>query len=219
LTRLSAFSFPIKLTDTTRAYFERTAQMEGGQFADDLRAVLSGQSDPAAAPIMRLSANAFFSAQLRTTCVATMLEGGSAINALPQLVSAKVNCRVIPGEPAEGVKAALEKALADDQIVVTSMDSPVLSQPSVLSDQIIGPITKLSAEFWPGAVVLPTMSTGATDGSYLRNAGIPTYGHSGLANDIAENRAHGRDERIQVKSFFQGGEYLYRLVKAFAGGQ
>jgi acetylornithine deacetylase/succinyl-diaminopimelate desuccinylase-like protein len=99
------------------------------------------------------------------------------------------------------------------------MDSPVLSEPSVLSDQIIGPITKLSAEFWPGAVVLPTMSTGATDGSYLRNAGIPTYGHSGLASDVAENRAHGRDERIQVKSFFEGGEYLYRLVKAFAGGQ
>ena len=219
LTRLSAFSFPIKLTDTTRVYFERTAQMEGGQFADDLRAVLSGQSDPTSPPVMRLSANAFFNAQLRTTCVATMLEGGSAINALPQMVSAKVNCRVIPGEPAEGVKAALEKVLADDQIVVTSMDSPVLSAPSVLSEQILGPITKLSAEFWPGAVVLPTMSTGATDGSYLRNAGIPTYGHSGLANDIAENRAHGRDERILVKSFFQGGEYLYRLVKAFAGGQ
>jgi len=219
LTRLSAFSFPIKLTDTTRVYFERTAQMEGGQFADDLRAVLSGQSDPTSPPVMRLSANAFFNAQLRTTCVATMLEGGSAINALPQMVSAKVNCRVIPGEPAEGVKAALEKVLADDQIVVTSMDYPVLSAPSVLGEQILGPITKLSAEFWPGAVVLPTMSTGATDGSYLRNAGIPTYGHSGLANDIAENRAHGRDERILVKSFFHGGEYLYRLVKAFAGGQ
>ena len=219
LTRLSAFSFPVKLTETTRVYFERTAQMEGGQFADDLRAVLSGQSDPTAPPLVRLSGNAFFNAQLRTTCVATMLEGGSAINALPQLVSAKVNCRVIPGEPAEGVKAALEKALADDQIVVTSMDSPVLSAPSELSEQILGPITKLSAEFWPNAVVLPTMSTGATDGSYLRNAGIPTYGHSGLANDIAENRAHGRDERILVKSFFEGGEYLYRLVKAFAGGQ
>jgi acetylornithine deacetylase/succinyl-diaminopimelate desuccinylase-like protein len=219
LSRLSAFNFPIKLTETTRAYFERMAQMEGGQFADDMRAVLSGQSDPTSLPVTRITANAFFNAQLRTTCVATMLEGGSAINALPQLASAKVNCRVIPGEPAEEVKAALETVLADDQIAVTPMDSPVLSAPSALSDEIIGPITKLSAEFWPGAVVLPTMSTGATDGSYLRNAGIPTYGHSGLANDIGENRAHGRDERIQVKSFFEGGEYLYRLVKAFAGGQ
>jgi len=219
LGRLAAFSFPIRLTDTTRAYFERTAQMEGGQFADDVRAVLSGPSDPAAVPVMRLTANPFFNAQLRTTCVATMLEGGSAINALPQLASAKVNCRVIPGEPIDGVKATLERVLADEQIAVTQLDSPVLSAPSVLSDEVIGPIAKLSAEFWPGAVVLPTMSTGATDGSYLRNAGIPTYGHSGLAGDIAESRAHGRDERILVKSFLQGGEYLYRLVKAYAGGQ
>ncbi|MGH6751117.1 MAG: M20/M25/M40 family metallo-hydrolase, partial [Bradyrhizobium sp.] len=219
LTRLSAFSFPIRLTDTTRAYFERVAEMRGGSFAEDVRAVLSGQSDATALPVVRLTGDAFYNAQLRTTCVATMLEGGSAINALPQLATAKVNCRLIPGEPIEGVKAALEAALADEQIVVTALDSPVLSAPSVLSDQIIGPITKLSTEFFPGAVVLPTMSTGATDGSYLRNAGIPTYGHSGLAADAAENRAHGRDERIQVKSFFEGGEYLYRLVKAFAGGQ
>jgi acetylornithine deacetylase/succinyl-diaminopimelate desuccinylase-like protein len=219
LTRLAAFSFPIKLTETTRAYFERTAQMEGGQFADDVRAVLSGQSDSTAVPVVRLTANAFFNAQLRTTCVATMLEGGIAINALPQLATAKVNCRVIPGEPIEEVKATLERVLADDQIAVTPLGSATLSAPSALSEEIVGPITKLSAEFWPGAVVLPTMSTGATDGSYLRNAGIPTYGHSGLAGDIAESRAHGRDERIFVKSFFDGSEYLYRLVKAFAGGQ
>ncbi len=219
LTRLAAFSFPIRLTETTRAYFERTAQMEGGQFADDVRAVLSGQSDPTAVPVGRLTANAFFNAQLRTTCVATMLEGGIAINALPQLATAKVNCRVIPGEPIEEVKATLERVLADDQIAVTPLGSATLSAPSALSEEIVGPITKLSAEFWPGAVVLPTMSTGATDGSYLRNAGIPTYGHSGLASDVAESRAHGRDERILVRSFFDGSEYLYRLVKAFAGGQ
>src|SRR5882757_6709427 len=219
LTRLSAFSFPIKLTETTRAYFERTAQMEGGQFADDVRAVLSGPSDPTAVPVARLTSSAFYNAQLRTTCVATMLEGGVAINALPPLATAKVNCRVIPGEPIEEVKATLERVLADDQIVVTPLGSATLSAPSALSEEIVGPITKLSAEFWPGAVVLPTMSTGATDGSYLRNAGIPTYGHSGLAGDIAENRAHGRDERIPVKSFYEGNEYLYRLVKAFAGGQ
>jgi acetylornithine deacetylase/succinyl-diaminopimelate desuccinylase-like protein len=218
LTRLSAFSFPLKLTETTRAYFERTAQMVGGQFADDLRAVLAGQSDPAALAVVRLAANPSFNAQLRTTCVATLLEGGTAINAMPQLASAKVNCRVMPGEPIDGVKETLERVLADDQIVVTQMDPPTLSEPSALSDEVIGPITRLSAEFWSGAVVLPTMSAGATDGSYLRNAGIPTYGHSGLASHVAESRAHGRDERIPVKSFFEGGEYLYRLVKAFAGG-
>jgi acetylornithine deacetylase/succinyl-diaminopimelate desuccinylase-like protein len=219
LTRLAAFSFPVNLNETTRAYFERTAQMEGGQLADDLRAVLSGQTDPASVPVARLSANPSYNAQLRTTCVATMLEGGSAVNALPQLASAKVNCRIMPGEPVDGVKATLERVLADDQIVVTQIDQPTLSAPSALSDNIIGPITKLSAEFWPGAVVVPIMSAGATDGSYLRNAGIPTYGHSGLAGDVGESRAHGRDERILVKSFFDGDEYLYRLVKALSGGQ
>ena len=219
LTRLAAFSFPLKLIETTRAYFERTAQMEGGQMADDLRAVLSGQSDPAAPALLRLAANPSFNAQLRTTCVATLLEGGTAINALPQLARAKVNCRVMPGDPVDEVKATLERVLADEQIMVTQIDPPTLSAPSALRDDVIGPITKLSAEFWPGAVVLPTMSAGATDGSYLRNAGIPTYGHSGLAGDVAESRAHGRDERILAKSFFEGGEYLYRLVKAFAGGQ
>jgi len=217
LTRLSAFSFPVNLNETTRAFFERTAQMEGGQVAEDLRAVLSGQSDPAAAA--RLSANAFYNAQLRTTCVATMLDGGNAINALPQLASAKVNCRIMPGERVDGVKATLERVLADDQIAVKQIDQATISAPSALSEAIIGPITQLSAEFFPGAVVLPIMSAGATDGSYLRNAGIPTYGHSGLANDIGESRAHGRDERVPVKSFFTGNEYLYRLVKLLAGGQ
>jgi len=219
LTRLSTFSFPVNLNETTRAFFERTAQMEGGQVAEDLRAVLSGQSDPAAAAAARLSANAFYNAQLRTTCVATMLDGGNAINALPQLASAKVNCRIMPGEPVDGVKATLERVLADDQIAVKQIDQATLSAPSALSEGIIGPITQLSAEFFPGAVVLPIMSAGATDGSYLRNAGIPTYGHSGLANDIGESRAHGRDERVPVKSFFTGNEYLYRLVKLLAGGQ
>jgi acetylornithine deacetylase/succinyl-diaminopimelate desuccinylase-like protein len=219
LTRLSAFSFPVKLTETTRAYFERTAQMDGGQVADDLRAVLSGQTDSTSLPVVHLSANPGLNAQLRTTCVATLLEGGVAINALPPLATAKVNCRIMPGEPVDGVKATLEQVLADDQIAVTQIDPPTLSEPSALSDEVMGPITKLSAEFWPGAVVVPTMSAGATDGSYLRNAGIPTYGHSGLAGDVAENRAHGRDERIPVKSFFEGNEYLYRLVKAFAGGK
>ncbi len=148
-----------------------------------------------------------------------MLEGGVAINALPPLAIAKVNCRIMPGEPVDEVKATLERVLADDQIAVTQIDQATLSEPSALSDDVMGPITKLSAEFWPGAVVVPTMSAGATDGSYLRNAGIPTYGHSGLAGDAAESRAHGRDERIPVKSFYEGNEYLYRLVKTFAGGK
>jgi acetylornithine deacetylase/succinyl-diaminopimelate desuccinylase-like protein/enamine deaminase RidA (YjgF/YER057c/UK114 family) len=150
--------------------------------------------------------------------VATMLEGGHAINALPQLASAKVNCRIMPGEDIAEVKATLDRVLADDQIVVTQLNKPVLSAPSALHEEIMGAIEKLSQEFWPGAVVVPTMSAGATDGSYLRNAGIPTYGNSGLAGDLNDFRAHGKDERVLAKSFFDCNEYLYRLVKMLSGG-
>src|ERR1700688_602815 len=158
LVRLSKFSFPLKLNDTTRAYFERTAQFEGEQTASDMRTVLSDKPDPAATSFVRLAANPVYNAQLRTTCVATMLSGGHAVNALPQLASAKVNCRIMPGEPVDEVKATLGKVLADDQITVTQLGPVVLSAPSALNEEIIGSIERLSREFWPGAVVLPTMS-------------------------------------------------------------
>jgi acetylornithine deacetylase/succinyl-diaminopimelate desuccinylase-like protein len=218
LVRLSKFSFPQKFNETTRAFFERMAQFENEQTAADIRAALSDKPDPSAMSFTRLAANPAYNAQLRTTCVATMLEGGHAINALPQLASAKVNCRIMPGESVDEVKATLERVLADDQIAVTQLGQPVLSAPSALHEEIMGKIEKLSQEFWPGAVVLPVMSAGATDGSYLRNAGIPTYGHSGLAGDINDIRAHGKDERVLVKSFHEGDEYLYRLVKSLSGG-
>jgi acetylornithine deacetylase/succinyl-diaminopimelate desuccinylase-like protein len=216
LVRLSKFSFPPHLNDTTRAFFGRSAQLETGQIAADLRAVASDKPDPSA--VSRLSTNPVYNALLRTTCVATMLEGGNAINALPQLASAKVNCRIMPGESVDEVKATLERVLADDQIKVTQLETPTLSAPSVLNEEIAGAIEKLSREFFPGAIVLPVMSAGATDGSFLRNAGIPTYGHSGMAIDVGESRIHGKDERVPVKSFYQGGEYLYRLVKVLSGG-
>jgi acetylornithine deacetylase/succinyl-diaminopimelate desuccinylase-like protein len=216
LMRLSKFDFPLHLNETTRAYFERTAQSEDQQTASDMRAVLADKPDAAA--LARLSVSPFYNAQLRTTCVATMLQGGHAVNALPQLAQAQVNCRVMPGEPIDEIKATLERVLVDDQIKVTQISTPVLSDPSKLNEEIVGAIEKLSHEYWPDAIVLPVMSTGATDGSYLRNAGIPTYGHSGLANEVSDIRAHGKDERIPIKSFYQGNEYLYRLVKMLSGG-
>jgi len=218
LVRLSKFSFPFKLNDTTRAFFERAAALEGEQTSADMRAIISGQPDLAALSLVRLSANPLYNAQLRTTCVATMLEGGHAINALPQLAAAGVNCRVLPGESIEELRATLVRVLADDQISVTQTHEAVLSAPSALHQEIMGTIEALTQEFWPGIPVIPTMSAGATDASYLRNAGIPTYGHSGLAGDIDDVRAHGRDERVLVKSFYDGQEYLYRLVKRLAGG-
>jgi acetylornithine deacetylase/succinyl-diaminopimelate desuccinylase-like protein len=219
LARLAKFTFPFKLNETTRAYFEHTANFEGEQTAADIRSVISGRPDPAALSLVRLSANPVYNAQLRTTCVATLLEGGHAYNALPQVARATVNCRVMPGEPVDEVKATLVQVLADDQISLTQIQEPVLSPPSALHEEIMGAIAKVSAEFWPGAPIVPIMSAGATDGSYLRNAGIPTYGHSGLAGDVDDVRIHGRDERVLVKSFFDGQEYLYRLVRMLAGGK
>jgi acetylornithine deacetylase/succinyl-diaminopimelate desuccinylase-like protein len=216
LVRLSKHEFPVRLNETTRVFFGKSAQFENEQTAADMRAVISAEPDPSA--ISRLSGNPAFNAQLRTTCVATMLQGGHAANALPQTATAKVNCRIMPGEPVDEVKATLQRVIADDQVKLTQLDKAVVSQPSALREDIIGTIEKLSHEFFPGAVVLPVMSSGATDGSFLRNAGIPTYGHSGMAIDVNEGRIHGRDERVPVTSFYNGQEYLYRLVKALAGG-
>jgi acetylornithine deacetylase/succinyl-diaminopimelate desuccinylase-like protein len=217
LARLSKFAFPLKLNETTRAYFAQTAELESEQVAADIRSVISGNPDMAA--LARLSANPGYNAQLRTTCVATMLQGGHAFNALPQVARATVNCRIMPGEPVDEVKATLERVLADPQISVRQPGRPVLSAPSPLDEEIMGAITKVAAEFWPGTPVVPVMAAAASDGSYLRNAGIPTYGHSGLAGDVDDFRAHGKDERVSVKSFFDGVEYLHRLVRTLSGGK
>jgi len=217
LARLSKFSFPFKLNETTRAFFSRAAEAENPQTAADMRAIAAGRPDLDALSITRLSANPVYNAQLRTTCVATQIQGGHAVNALPQRASATVNCRVLPGEPIDEVSATLRRVLADDGISVTPFGWPVLSTPSPLHQEIMGAIEKLTAEFWPGIPVIPIMSPGATDSTHLRNAGIPAYGHSGLADDVDDFRAHGKDERVPVKSFFEGTEYLYRLVKMLAG--
>ena len=213
LARLAQFEFPVKLNETTRVFFERSAALEEPQVGADMRALASSQPDATA--VARLSTTPAYNAQLRTTCVATLLEGGHAVNALPQTARATVNCRILPGEPVEEVQKTLVRVLADDQISVMPIGTPVLSPPSPLNPEIMQAVERLTAEFWPGIPVIPTMTAGATDGSYLRNAGIPTYGHSGLATDVADG-IHGKDERILVKSFLDGHEYLYRLVKVLS---
>ena len=217
LSRLAKFDFPLHLNEATRAYFDRSASFENDRTAADMRALASGQPDSGAEA--RLTAMPAYNALLRTTCVATMLEAGQVINALPQLATAKVNCRVIPGESVEEVKATLVRVLADNQISVTQLGEVTPSPPSELNENILGAIDKVSREFWPDVVVVPVMIAGATDGSFLRNAGIPTYGHSGMALEAGDSaRIHGKDERVPVKSFYQGNEYLYRLVKMLSGG-
>ena len=214
LSRLSRFNFPLNLNTTTRASFEDAAKQENAQTAADIRSALSNRPDPAS--LDRLYANPQHNAQLHTTCVATMLQGGHAYNALPQAASAVVNCRIMPGEPVDGVKATLARVVADDRIAFTELAPPIISQPSALNGEILSAIEKTSGEIFPGVPIVPIMGQGATDGSYLRNAGIPTYGNTGLAGDVDDVRSHGQDERVAQTSFFQGHEYLYRLVKRLA---
>jgi acetylornithine deacetylase/succinyl-diaminopimelate desuccinylase-like protein len=214
LARLARFDFPFKLNETTRAYFQRSAPLVEPQLGADMLSIVAPNPDSAA--VERLSKIVRYNAQMRTTCVATMLEGGHAINALPQTARAVLNCRVLPGESFDEVRVTLVRVLDDDQISVTLTSTPEPSPPSPLNPELVRTVERLTAEFWPGIPVVPTMAAWATDGSYLRNAGIPTYGHSGLAGDVNDVRAHGKDERVLVKSFLDGDEYLYRLVKALA---
>lgn len=216
LSRLAHFDFPVHLNPTTRTFFERSAEMEPAQMAADMRAVLAEPPDPAA--VARLSAIPAYNAQLRTTCVATLLEGGHAYNALPQSARATVNCRILPGEPVSAVSDTLRQVLDDEQIALTPIGSFNPSPPSPVHAELMQAISDTTAQLWPGIPVIPIMSASATDAAFLRNAGIPTYGHSGLAADLFDVRIHGKDERILVQSFRDGQEYLYRLVKTLASG-
>jgi acetylornithine deacetylase/succinyl-diaminopimelate desuccinylase-like protein len=215
LTRIGKHEFPMALNDTTRLFLQRAATFEDPQVTADMLAVAGPNPDPVV--VARLSSQPRFNAQLRTTCVATILEGGHAPNALPQLAKANVNCRILPGHSVDEVQATLQR-LAGDRVKISRAYAPNISQPSPINPELFGAIEKLAGEFWPGAPIIPTMVSGATDGAFLRNAGIPTYGHSGLADEVTENRAHGRDERVLVKSFYEGLEYLYRLVKVLGAG-
>jgi acetylornithine deacetylase/succinyl-diaminopimelate desuccinylase-like protein len=218
LARLGAFDFPFKLTDTTRLYFERMSKIEKGPMAADMAAILRHPPDPQA--IARLSSStAFNNATMRTTCVATMVDAGHATNALPQRARAIVNCRILPGEPVDEVTRTLVRVLADDKIKLTPTHQAVLSPPPPLTREILGPAEKVSAELWPGVPLVPTMSTGATDGRFTNNAGIPTYGLNGMFRDPDGSGVHGLNERIRVRSLYEGHEYLYRVVKLYGGGR
>lgn len=211
---LANFDFPISLNEVTRAYYQRAAKLETGQIAADLMAVT--QTPPDQAAIARLTAIPTYNAIMRTTCVATMLEAGHAENALPQTARAVVNCRIVPTETADYVKDTLIKVLGNDRISVKPIKEPKPSPSSPLVAEILGPIETITQQMWPGVPVLPVMSTGATDSLYLRKAGVPMYGVSGIFYDIDDSRAHGRDERVGVKEFFEAQEFLSRVVKAFA---
>lgn len=216
LARLAKFEFPVELNEVTRGYFERSATVQTDpKVAADMRAVARPTPDLAAAA--RLSASLpYYNAQMRTTCVATLLAGGHANNALPQMATANVNCRILPGVSPAAVKDKLVEVLADPKIKVSLVGEATPSKPSPLRPDVVGAVESLTKEMFPGVIVVPVMSTGATDGLYLRNGEIPTYGVDGSFGDIDDVRAHGRDERIGVKQFFEGLEFQYRLIKALS---
>lgn len=211
LTRLSQYDFPIRLNETTRLFFERTAQQEEGQMKFDMLALSKIPFDDSAANRLA-AANPVYNAFLRTTCVATMLAGGHAENALPQSARATVNCRMLPDDSQENVAATLTRVLADNQISVTQL-APAPSSPlSPLRKDVTDAVERLTASMWPGVPVIPLMLSGASDGRSLRSAGINVYGVSGMFGDADDIRAHGRDERIGVKQFYDGVEFTYRFI-------
>jgi acetylornithine deacetylase/succinyl-diaminopimelate desuccinylase-like protein len=216
LARLGAFDFPFKLSDTTRAYFERMSAIETGQVAADMKAIL--KDPPDAEAIARLSAVPANNSTFRTTCVATMLDAGHATNALPQRARATVNCRILPGEAVDAVRETLVRVMANDRIRITPTGAATLSPAPPLSREILGPVEAVSAQMWPGVPVVPTMLVATTDGRYTNNAGIPTYGLSGMFRDPDGSGVHGLNERIRVRSLYEGHEFLYRVVKLYAGG-
>ncbi|MGE0131200.1 MAG: M20/M25/M40 family metallo-hydrolase [Blastocatellales bacterium] len=214
LQRLAQFDFPVNLNEVTRAYFERVSKIEGGEIGAAMKGAL--QNPPDAKSVAYLADIPAYNATMRTTCVATMLEAGHAENALPQTARATVNCRILPTETAGQTRETLVKIVNDSRVAITPIREPKPSPPSPLAASVMKPIEAITEQMWPGVPVIPTMSTGATDSLYLRKAGTPTYGTSGLFGDIDDSRAHGKDERIGVKSFYDGQEYLYRLVKYYA---
>jgi acetylornithine deacetylase/succinyl-diaminopimelate desuccinylase-like protein len=222
LERLEHHQFPFELNEVTRAFFARMAAVDKGQTAADMQAIL--KNPPSAEAIARLSSDPLYNATMRTTCVATRLEAGHANNALPQRARAVVNCRILPGHRREEMRLELMRILADPKIAVrfvsdqgevldTARDRP-LGPSLLLRPEVVKPLEEIARQIWPGAPVIPTMATGASDGVYTSAAGMPTYGVSGIAIEFGDVRAHGRDERVGVESFYGGLEFYYRYLKS-----
>jgi acetylornithine deacetylase/succinyl-diaminopimelate desuccinylase-like protein len=224
LGRLQNYQFPFELNEVTRAYYERMAKVETPERAADMKAML--KNPPDAEAVARLSQDPIDNSTTHTTCVATRFNAGHANNALPQRAEATVNCRIEPGHSGEEVRQVLIQVLADPKITVryidnfrnvsdTAPDRKSLPPPPLRRD-VFGPLEKITSEMWPGIPVIPEMATGASDGVYTMGAGMPTYGIAGIAIDRDDIRAHGRDERLGIKSYYEGVDFYYRFLKAVA---
>ncbi|MFT8716807.1 M20/M25/M40 family metallo-hydrolase [Gluconobacter potus] len=216
LVRLGAYRFPADISPVTRRFFARSATLQTGTIATDMRALGAGSNDPAI--INRVSdADPVWNAMIRTTCVATMMTAGHARNALAQSADVNVNCRILPGEDPQAIQARLTAEIADPSIVITLGSSPApRSIAPPLTPDIMIPIEQIAGQLWPGVPVIPSIAPGATDGRFLTAAGTPTYGVSGIFLDPDGNGIHGLDERVRTQSLYNGRTFLYRLVKDYA---
>jgi acetylornithine deacetylase/succinyl-diaminopimelate desuccinylase-like protein len=213
LDRLSQFGFPLKTNEVTRAYFAAMATITPGSIKEDLAKVANGSTEV----LTRVAGfSPAWNATLRTTCVATLLEGGHAMNALPQLAAATVNCRVLPEDSADYVQSTLEKVVADHQVSIQPLGEATKGPASPMRPDVLKAANRVTDTLWPGVPVIPMMVMGATDGRSLRAAGIPTYGIQGFFMDREDMRMHGRDERMAVQAFYEGQTFLYQLVKDLA---
>lgn len=213
LDRLGKFGFPLKTNEVTAEYFKQMATLNKGSVKEDMEKVAAGDQQ-AMARIAKMSPA--WNSTLRTTCVATMLEGGHAMNALPQLAAANVNCRVMPEDSVEYVESTLNKLIADDQVKLTKLGDFKKGPASPMRPDVMRAVGRLTDTMWPGVPTIPIMVMGATDGRMLRIAGIPTYGVQGFFMDRDDIRFHGRDERMGVRSFYEGQQFLYELVKTLS---
>jgi acetylornithine deacetylase/succinyl-diaminopimelate desuccinylase-like protein len=220
LTRIAAYVFPAQFTDASKAYFAGMAQIQAAKgnqgVADAMNALVKDPNDRQAIALVSAQ-DPSWNATLRTTCVATMLDAGHATNALPQRARANINCRIFPGVSQESVRRQLEEVVADPAVKVTTLETRgPTSAPPPLTPQILVPLQKLSAEFFPGVPVLPILQPGATDGVFLTAVGIPTYGIEPIFAGPDLGHIHGLNEYISVKSLLDGRNFLYLLVKAYA---
>jgi acetylornithine deacetylase/succinyl-diaminopimelate desuccinylase-like protein len=217
LVKLRAFDFPIESNEATRGYFAAMAKLRPGPAGPAMTRFAANPADAEAAATIA-GANPGWNGILHTTCVATLLDGGHATNALPQRAGANVNCRIFPGTSVEQVRQALESIVADPQVKITTLETrSEISPPPPLTERVVGPARKLAAQMWPGVPLVPVMAAGGTDGAFLTPAGIPTYGLSGFFADQEGSHAHGLNERMRVQSLMEGRAFLYSLVKAYSG--
>jgi acetylornithine deacetylase/succinyl-diaminopimelate desuccinylase-like protein len=225
LNKLQAYTFPFEMNEVTRTYFGNLAKQEKGQTAAEMRAILATPPDLAAAA--RLSAEPSFNSNFRTTCVATRLNAGHANNALPQTAQAIVNCRIFPGHSPEEIRKQLIAIFADDKLAVkyvsdsyqlldTASDRKPIVPPAPIPE-VFEPLTRLTNAIWPGIPVTAVMENGASDSIYFAQAGIPCYGYSAIALERDDDRAHGRDERLPVDSYFKSLDFFYPFAKALGG--